>query len=172
MQKVLTKNQQNQTTEIEVYTPSDFKSTNTGVQSPVKTRSDGYIDPSLIPGAGTADSAQKLEALFTAGEIISALKFVFMGPNEKVLVASSAQYESSVVIGITISSAQEDENIRVLLFGKLDDPFFSFPVSASLFLTESGSASSTVPESGTRTKIGHSLATGSIFIKIEEPIQL
>jgi hypothetical protein len=172
MKKFLYKDPQNRTSEVDSYDPSDFVSSSSGVPDagkPIKTDSLGKIDPSLL---AFVPSAQRLETTYVAGVAVGALKFVRVNASQELILGGNDTYNNSKVIGITLEAGGIGDEVTILLFGKLDDVSFTFPVNDSLFLSASGAITNVPPTSGTSTLVGHSLGVGSIFVKIERPITL
>lgn len=121
---------------------------------------------------GQSDSAKRLEDDFIAGENISALKLFYINDDQEAMLADNSDYGTSQVIGISLTAAASGGEFRGLLFGRISDPLFSYPSNTSLYLGSNGSVTNVVPTSGTRTKVGHALYSGAIFLKIEDPINL
>lgn len=90
----------------------------------------------------------------------------------EVLYADSDSYTTSFVLGVSLESGNPGDDIRIQLFGLLEDPSFTFGINVPLYLGNDGIITDVAPTVGTRTRVGHGLGTGSIFIKIEEPILL
>ena len=122
---------------------------------------------------GVPQSARTIVDTYIAGEAISALKIVRLDSPTTVKIGdSSSTYEDAKVIGVAISAAALGVNIDVQSFGELNDAFFSFPLNAPLYLSPTGTITDTPPTSGYNVQIGHSLGAGSIFVKVQEPIEL
>lgn len=174
MSKLLIKDNQNRTTEAEGFIGSDFIDAFDGSQSPVKTGVDGKIDPTLLPAvSGVVDAAKEIEATFTYGQTISALKLIYVGLDGRVYPATSqTTYDEARVAGITKLSGNANDQRPVLVFGRIDDPSFTFPVNADLFLGTAGNIVATAPSTGHHKPIGRSLGLGSIFLDIGTTIIL
>ena len=76
------------------------------------------------------------------------------------------------MLGISIQAGLTGQDIAVLLFGKIEDASFNFPLNEPLFLDLNGVITSTPPTTDFSVNIGHSLGLGAIFIDIKEPIEL
>lgn len=120
----------------------------------------------------TTESAKRLSDTRVCSEPISALRLVRALNDSDISLANKTDYTQSKVLGIALQSGSIGEEIEVLLFGKIEDSFFSFPLNEPLFLDLNGLITSTPPVSGFSTNIGHSLGLGAIFIDIKEQIEL
>lgn len=107
-----------------------------------------------------------------ASETISALKLVTSISPTNVELANPDNFENSKVIGVSIEGASTGQKFKILEFGELADPFFSFALNSPLFLGLDGVITDTPPSSDFNVTIGHSLGNGAIFIDIQEPIEL
>jgi hypothetical protein len=173
MKKFLTKDNLNRTTETTSYDPSDFTSIDIGVEAPVKTEAGGKLSNTLIPGDIQVDAAKEIAQTVILGESISALKLVYLGADGKAYMAtSSGTYEQARVLGILLQPGVLNDEKRCLLFGRLDDPFFSFAGADDLYLGPTGNIVDSAPTSGHYKPVGQSLGTGSIFLKIGSTIIL
>ncbi len=117
--------------------------------------------------------AKRLSITKKATHNISALKVLKFDSSDYVSYATSnTTFEDATAIGISLTAATTGNDVEILLFGVLEDPFFSFPVNAGVYLTTSGGLSDTPPVSGYLSKVGNSLGTGAIFFKSERAISL
>ena len=117
-------------------------------------------------------SARVLKITLTASENISALKMIYMtGPTSGGL-GDTTDLNKFDVIGIALTAAVVGNIFEVLLFGRVEDGFFNYPVNTSLYLDISGNITSIAPSTGYSVLIGKGLGTGAIFIDIERPIIL
>lgn len=119
-----------------------------------------------------SDSAKRLEVIKIAGESFSALKLVRLVDSESVLLADKAIYDNSIVLGVSLNAASIGNDVTVLVYGILEDPFFNFSPNELLFLGDNGEITNINSLSGNRTIIGHGLGAGAIMVKIQETIQL
>lgn len=119
----------------------------------------------------TIDSAERLKDTKVCAEVISALKMVRATSDTEIVKADHTTYQNSKCLGIALQSGSIGTSIDVLLFGKIEDPFFNFAINAPLFLGLDGSITTiSDPEDEFSVTIGYSLGTGAIFVKVEEPI--
>jgi hypothetical protein len=175
MKKFIYRDTSNRQTEGQGIEPSDLINTSAGVSDagkPVKTNSLGKIDPSLIDFTADIESAKRLEAEFIASETISALKLVRVISSGQLALGDNLTFDGSRIIGISLNAGTVGQGIRVLLFGKLDDPSFTFPINDVLFLSTFGNLTNVPPASNISLEVAQSLGVGSIFIRIDRPIIL
>lgn len=125
--------------------------------------------PSVLPKAQAVPSIKDFKE---SSEAISGLKCVYLDSETTCAIADDVSGKEEV-FGIAIDTAvSAGIDIEIINYGQLDDPFFNFPVNNKLYLGSGGSITDTVPSGIFRTVIGKSLGIGSIFVNIEEPIQL
>lgn len=105
----------------------------------------------------------------TAGENISALQFVYSTSPNDVLISTSVNGFSP--IGIAISAALSGASITIKTFGQLSDASFSFGTN-ELFLSSTGFCTATPVSSGFHARVAKGMGTGSIFINIDDLIEL
>lgn len=137
--------------------------------NPFTTNLDYFEDVAAV------DDAKRLSDDKTCGEDISALKLVRAINDDEVVLAKPDTFSTSKVLGIAIQAGLTGEAITILLFGKVSDPFFNFPVNDPLFLSNNGEITNVPPVLPLQiysTNIGHSLGSGAIFINISDPIEL
>jgi hypothetical protein len=107
---------------------------------------------------------------------ISALRILKFDSGTHVSYATNdSTYGDSFAIGIALNSAIIGGTVEILLFGALNDPFFSYPVNENLYLDSNGGITNiapSLPSASFLVKIGSSMGAGSIFIKMEQPISL
>ena len=118
------------------------------------------------------DSAKRLSDTRICDENISALKLVRAVNDTDIVLANKTDYIESKVLGIALQTGVTGNEIEVLLFGKVEDSFFTFPLNQPLFLDLNGAITSTPPTTDFSVNIGHSLGLGAIFIDIKEQIEL
>ena len=128
----------------------------------------------VIPIAVKARQAEKLVLKKKAGEDLSALRLVLLDNNDEFVLANPVNYEDSVTVGVTLTAALTGVGVNVLMFGKLEDAFFVFPLHDNLYLSANGIITNVppvlpVPHS---VLIGQSLGAGAIFVRIDQPIIL
>lgn len=120
----------------------------------------------------SAVSAMQLEDTYTAAETISALHVVRLIDESTCELADPVSYEDAKAVGVALNAVTTGNQVRVLTFGILKDPFFNFPLNEPIFLKANGVISNIEETVGFSTQIGHSLGNGAIFINIREPIEL
>ena len=114
-------------------------------------------------------SAKTLILEKIASENVSALKALYLDTNTTCRHASNVSEIEGTVIGIALNSAIIGGNVRILVFGLLDDPFFNFTLNDRIFLGTNGELINYQPVSGVLTGIGYGLGSGSIQISIDKP---
>ena len=107
----------------------------------------------------------------TASHIISALKLISAIDETSVAYAENDSYENSKVLGITLNAAGIGDDVTIQCFGEIKDPSFNFTVNEPLFLGSNGTITST-PSNPFVVNIGHGMGSGSIFLKINEQIEI
>lgn len=143
-----------------------------GQTSVIETQvSEPTILINTLPYSQDAESAKEISFNAIAGETISATKLVYIS-SDLLFLGNLATREQAQVLGIATQSGNAGALIKVLLFGRYDDPSFTFSSGSSLYLTGVGNISTTAPTSGYNKEVGQALATGSIFINIRETITL
>ncbi len=143
--------------------------TSAGLTYPTASQTEEYLNEELTLAP---IQPQALKGTYRAGEFISAIKAVYFSSDNEVSFASNSTFETSLVAGVSLNAADPGEDVDVRLFGIVEDQGLILGINKPLFLTSAGNFSLVPPVSGTLTRIGKSLGTGQIFIKIEEPIQL
>ena len=114
---------------------------------------------------------------YTAGELISALKVVYVKVADgKVYKASSAGTPTEcLAIGIATNAARIGGNVDVIIMGVLADVGWSWSANDLLFLTPGGGITNVAPIYPTDTylvSIGKALTNNKILVNIESPIKL
>ena len=105
-------------------------------------------------------------------ENISALQLVTASSSTEVKIAEPAVFNTAKVLGVAFQGGITGFDGRIILSGVLEDPIFNYPVNDLLYLGTNGTITNTPPVVGFSVTVGYSLGNGSIFIKIEEPIEL
>lgn len=123
---------------------------------------------------GAQESVEKLSIERVADQAISALKLVKLTSDTNVDVAdSSLTFNDSLVVGVLLDTAvSAGQLVNVQTYGVLQDALFTFPLNDTLFLGTSGQITNVAPSTGFSIIVGKSLGVGSIFIKIEIPIEV
>lgn len=114
-------------------------------------------------------SAKTLILEKEASEPISALKAVYLDTPTSCKLAHNSDEIQGTVAGIALNSGGVGALIRILVFGVLEDPFFSFSLNDRLFLGLNGELINSQPASGVLTGIGYGLGNGAIQISIDKP---
>ncbi len=117
-------------------------------------------------GSGSSDPTTISK---TAAENISALQFVYSDTANTVRVATSVNGKSP--IGIATNAALTSAAVTIRLFGEVQDVTFAFGAD-DLFLNSTGFATDTPVLSGFHTRVAKGMGSGSIFIDIDETIEL
>jgi len=121
-------------------------------------------------GTGFVSQAEWLVIEKIAGETISALNLVrFQDADTVKLATNNLIYADAKVTGIALNAAMAGGTVRVLIFGVIEDQYFSYPANTLLFLGANGTITDTAPLSGFSTIIGEAPAVGVITLSIREP---
>ena len=121
-------------------------------------------------GTGFVNQAEWLVIEKIAAETISALNLVrFQDADNVVLATNNQTYADAKVTGIALNAASAGGTVRVLIFGIIEDPFFTFPPNTLLFLGVNGTITATPPSSGFSAIIGEAPAVGVVTLSIREP---
>lgn len=120
----------------------------------------------------TITTAEETVITKITDENISALKLVTATSLTNIELSESDTFENSKVIGVSLSAAISGNSVNLIEYGQLDDVLFSFNLNTPLYLSSGGVITDTIPIIGFSVQIGHSLGAGSIFINIQEPIEL
>jgi hypothetical protein len=133
----------------------------------------GRLDLVNKAGSGALDAAKEIVTSVQYGETLSALKLVYIASDGKAYLATSQDtYEKALVAGITKTAGVENSINDILVFGRIDDPSFSYSGTQELFLTTLGNISNIPPAAGIVAFVAKSLNTGSIFINFKHIINL
>jgi hypothetical protein len=125
----------------------------------------------------TLNSDTLIDAAFSSmkpvyNAAISALQVVRADGDNAVNIANNDTYENASVVGIAYDTGGPAFNGRVVSHGRIQDASFTFGDNVTLYLGASGSITATAPTTGALCRIGKSLGNGSIFINIDDPIEL
>jgi hypothetical protein len=132
--------------------------------------SSGGFSSSSGNGTGFVSQAEWLVIEKTAGETISALALVrFLDLNTVVNSTNNEDYFHAKVVGIALNGATTGGTVRILIFGIIEDPFFTYPANTLLFLGANGAITDIPPTTGFSSIIGESPAVGLISLSIREP---
>lgn len=121
-------------------------------------------------GTGFVSQAEWLVIEKIAGEPISGYNLVrFLDSDTIVKATNNDTYNHSKVFGIAMNGGLTGSLIRILIFGVINDPFFSFPDDTLLFLGVDGTITGVPPITGFSTIIGECPVTGVFSLTIREP---
>jgi hypothetical protein len=126
----------------------------------------------LSSGSTSALSAKALITTKVAHETISALRIVLLDTSSSCMYADKAAYTSAMSHGMSITSGNYGNNIDIVVEGVVSDASFTFTLGEQLYLSSTGAITSTAPTVGFLSKIGYSLGSGAIYIKIDSTIIL
>ena len=110
----------------------------------------------------------------TAGSVIGIHKVVKVGDDGKVYyVSCDVLSDAYKVVGLSLNSANVGENVRILLFGKLQDNSFNFDTAKPIFLGLNGQIVQELPgEAQFIQVLGKVLNSNEILFDLDEPIIL
>lgn len=142
-----------------------------GVYSSNATQQQGGI------GGGDPTSSSGKLTLYSLSEgPISALRCVYLSSDGHVDLGDPLHALKSQLLGISITSAgSAEQQVTVQTFGILTDSFFNWPINTPLYMGLNGIITADVPRPENMVasvKIGFSLGTGSIYVKIERALIL
>ena len=142
-----------------------------------RSNADNRVKEIEVTGSGgPVQAAEEISFLVELGETASALRFFYLDNNNKAFLANAnTTYENSQTIGILKQGGTTGAVVEALLFGKLSDPFFNFPIGADLYLSTSGNITANNPQViGLlfHKVVAQSLGSGAIFINIKNSIIL
>jgi len=162
--------------QIDAQSGSSFKTIESTITKPQITLIENPCCDSGGGNVSIADVAREIEVEVVCGEAISALRLFYIGADGKAYLANaSTTYENSQCVGMAKNAATTGQVIKGLLFGKIADPFFNFPLNEDLFLSTSGGLTDQDPQGlGLlfQKKVGVSLGAGAIFLNINSTIIL
>lgn len=113
---------------------------------------------------------------YVAGEIISALKVVYVALDGKVYISkSNGSAVESLSIGLALTAAPLNGTTTVVLMGVLQDLTWSWSANELLFLSTTGSITNIPPSTPTdsyNVVLGKALTNNTILVSVEPPITL
>lgn len=110
---------------------------------------------------------------YPASGSLSALRVVCLSSENKLIYASSSDLtQVNKIVGVLITSASLDEQVRPLIFGHLTDSFFNWELNKPIFLGTNGVLTQAVPTSGFNKQIGYALTANSMRVSIQPSIIL
>lgn len=108
-----------------------------------------------------------------AGQTLSAQRIVIMDSDGKLYYGDKDTVSTAKkTLGLTLHSGNLDEDIRVLLSGRISDPSFSFTLGMSIYLGNNGLLTQIYPTSGYVLKLGIPVDANTFILKIDIPIIL
>lgn len=132
----------------------------------------GIIDARRSPSSA-GGSSEIIQKTYEATETISAIKAVTAVNASDVKNATNDNTcEDATVLGISLNAATAGNLVNVRLEGQIEDASLTFAINEALYLGMNGMITNVAPTTGFRTKIGHGLGPGAIYVRIEEPIEL
>lgn len=124
----------------------------------------GPTGPQGPPGSGGTS-----DLVLVAGESISALQYVYVEtPTSTKVAKSTLQYKP---VGIAMTGATTGNSVTVRPFGEMTDGSFAFG-SNLVFLGPTGFGQAAPVSSGYHIVVARGMGTGSIFVDIDDVIQL
>lgn len=120
----------------------------------------------------TAQAAERLIVKKICTEAITSKRFVTADNGTHVSHAQSNDALKSRVLGMALSDGEIDDEISILLFGNDVDNSYVFPLNSPLYLGLNGGFSDDPVDSGWLVNVASSNGSGSIFINIDEPIEI
>ncbi len=103
---------------------------------------------------------------------VSAIKAIYKTINGVSPGDKDTSFETSTIIGISITGSSGGTQIKYQIDGRLEDSSLNFPLNDPLYLGNNGNITNVVPTDGWRVRLGTSLGVGAMQIEIEEPIEL
>lgn len=129
----------------------------------------------LVQDGGTADDADRIEVTrqVNGGSIAKYEPVALVTANE-VATADVDTKDHATVFGLALHAANTGEDIRILIFGMISDPVFTFALNVPLFQSSTGaiSATATTVVGEFFCKIGKSNGTGSILVAPQLPTEV
>lgn len=132
----------------------------------VEVYTSGQLPPPIVPGGG--ESVVRI-----AGETISALKCVYELDAKVYVLGSDDGANIYRLIGVAVSSGNEDDEIIIQRDGTIDDSSFGFDtVEPRVYLGVSGSLTQVPPTTGWSVLIGSAASATRLNMNIQDPIEL
>jgi hypothetical protein len=161
--------------EAEAFIASEFI-TVSAPNSPVKTKANGLLDPSIIPPTAVGKSSSLVLDRIASGPILRGDVVRANSSNHVSVADPTTNLDSSYGLGVALNDADNLESVEVLVLGIISDPIFSvFSVNETLFLDESGGITNVKPTQPSRNFlliIGKSLGGNEVFVNLGTPITL
>lgn len=119
-----------------------------------------------------ATNAQYLVVTRVLKEISAVRKMVTAINGTDVVLGQSTTAAKARVLGMTLTAGVVDDTIPILLFGNHSHASYTYTLNKGVYLRTNGDVSETPPATGWQTTVASSNGTGSIFVNIDEPIEL
>ena len=120
----------------------------------------------------TSLSAERLIVNRICTEAIVSQRMVTADSVTHVSYAQSTNATKARVLGLALSTGGIGDTISILLFGNDLDVSYTFALNTALYLNLNGLFSETPVSSGWLVNVASSNGSGSIFINIDEPIEI
>ena len=161
--------------EAEAFIASEYI-TISAPNSPVMTKANGLLDPSIIPPTAVGKSSSIVIDRIASGTILRGDVVRASTLNHVSIADPTTNLDSATGLGVALNDADDTEAVEVLILGIITDPIFNvFSVNETLFLDEAGGITNVKPTSPTRNFlliIGKSLGGNEVFINLQSPITL
>ena len=129
----------------------------------------------LPTGGGSADDANRIEVTrLVNGSPVSKYDPVSLLTATEVITSNVDTKDKATVFGVALHDAGVGEEVRILIFGMISDPVFTFPLNIPLFQSALGPISSqaTTIVGEFFCEIGKSNGVGSILVKPTLPVEV
>jgi hypothetical protein len=161
--------------EAETFISSEFVTTS-APNSPVMTKANGLLDPSIIPPTAVGKSASLVIDRIASGTILRGDVVKASTTNHVSIADPTSDLDSASGLGVALNDADDSEPVEVLILGIISDPIFNvFSVNEVLFLDEAGGITNVKPTKPSRNFlliIGKSLGGNEVFVNLQSPITL
>ena len=124
---------------------------------------------------GTADDANRIEVTRVVnGLAISKYDPVSLVTATEVVTADVDTKDRATIFGLALHAASPGEDIRILIFGMISDPVFTYPLNDVLYNSSAGPISlvATTIVGEFFTPIGKSNGAGSILVDPGKPTEV
>jgi len=125
----------------------------------------------VIPAGRRGNQGEKGNIeLVEAGETIISYFFVRISGNTAFIYTPIEQFYNQVV-GVSLTSANVSEFIKIQTSGLLDVPF-PVTLNQTYYVSSNGQFTTTVPTNGIYQEIGYGVDNNKIFLNFKQPILL
>jgi len=140
----------------------------------LKEEINNYFMSASSSSGAAVDQATKLVLEKTASETINIGELVRLDSSTTSSKATIDTYENSKVVGIALDDVLIGETLRILVSGIHEDAGYGFAVNQPLFLQSDSSIGINAPTTTGEfvVRIGESLGTGAIFLRVDEPMEI